>query len=535
MDSNSLRRRLKMEEIDLAKVERPLSELKDVFSVSDAASFLARHKIGIVIILDYVKARDWPWKGHPLTNEPTEKIPLLWAIFDPVDNSSIRVVWDIHPAKCFPQRYNRYNPNSIDNTMPIVTQDEATLAGCSRTFVTMSKRRYEVAEKTPEYCSIFGLPDDCYDPLFETRMIDTLKSYQKFDLWCFERTEFIRERVEPSVKLRYMKGEFLPSRHFMYVDTPGHFLRGVFGSRELETLSSQLWYSSGKELIEEMNLGNKDFCFRFEEQATYYLRKRLIYEFVRLILLLSKKEAFSSFAIAGSPKLCLDKEKETKSKLCDITASIERDTEVYIARVLNRIKKRIDFQSFRNSRFMVADAEYLHVPYPTGGTSRFFNFPCIFFSIVWRGTREGISANTNVFLIPCHFCEEPCSFLKKKLFNYNCLAYGGEFIDRQATFTEGMLSRYENFKIYTYGRSDAFQLEQGSDFFSDSFERQRYERRNRKRAKRIVDLSEDLSVPGKGLTEIEHETLEKWLAGWSRLHRKLNVNSRFMTPYCSRN
>jgi len=204
-----------MEEIDLAKVARPLSELKDVFSVSNAANFLARHKIGVVIILEYAKARDWPWKGQPLTNEPIEKIPLVWAIFDSVDSSNIRMVWDIHPAKCFPQRYNRYNPNSRDNAMPIVKHEEATLAGCSRTFVTMSKRRYEVAEKTAEYCSIFGLPDDCYDPGFETRMIGALKSYQQLDLWCFERTEFIDERVEPSVKLHYMKGEFLPSRHFI--------------------------------------------------------------------------------------------------------------------------------------------------------------------------------------------------------------------------------------------------------------------------------------------------------------------------------
>lgn len=92
-----------------------------------------------------------------------------------------------------------------------------------------------------------------------------------------------------------------------------------------------------------------------------------------------------------------------------------------------------------------------------------------------------------------------------------------------------MLSKYEGFKIYTYGRSDIFQLEQGSDFFSDSFERHRYERRNRKRAQRIVDISEDLSVPDTALSEIEHEVLTKWLVGWSRKEGKVNVNTRFMT------
>ena len=71
------------------------------------------------------------------------------------------------------------------------------------------------------------------------------------------------------------------------------------------------------------------------------------------------------------------------------------------------------------------------------------------------------------------------------------------------------------------------------DFFSDSFERRKYERRNRKRAQRIVDVSQDLSIPGKALNEIEHEILERWLVGWNREKVKVNVNSRFMTRYGS--
>ncbi len=48
---------------------------------------------------------------------------------------------------------------------------------------------------------------------------------------------------------------------------------------------------------------------------------------------------------------------------------------------------------------------------------------------------------------------------------------------------------------------------------------------------RIVDISEDLSVPDKALNEIEQEVLEKWLVGWTRKERKVNVNPRFMTKY----
>ena len=51
------------------------------------------------------------------------------------------------------------------------------------------------------------------------------------------------------------------------------------------------------------------------------------------------------------------------------------------------------------------------------------------------------------------------------------------------------------------------------DFFSDSFEKRRYERRNRKRAQRIVDISEDLSVPEKSLSEIEQDGSAKVVYG----------------------
>ena len=520
-----------MEESELKESERSFLELQEIFSPSVAADFLFKKHIGIVVILDYFKAQDWPWKGRPFTNEPVEKIPLVWAIFTAPHIHSIRMVWEAHPTKCFPIRYNQYNPNAKRHPMPVVKERIGTLSGCSRTFVTISNRRYEVNKKTPQYCSFFGLPDDCYDQNFEKRMMDTLRRYSELELWCFEKTSYVSEQVDPQIGLHYMKGEFLPLRYFMYVDTPEHFLKGVYSSKQLERLSGEMWYSTGREFIEEMNLDNKEFGFRFEEQANYYIRKRLIYEFARLSLLLIKRDSFLSFSFATTPKLCLDNEQEIQVSLNNIIMTIKRDKEQYIFETISKIHKYIDFQSLRNSRFMVMDAEYVHVPYPTGSGGRFFNFPCIFSNIVWQGIREGISIKTNVFLIPCHFCEQPCSFFKRKLFNYNCMAHGFEFIDKQASLIEEMLSKHEGFKIFTYGRSDLFQLEQGSDFFSESFEKRKYERRNRKRAQRIVDISEDLSIPEKALSEIEQEVLEEWLVGWTRKVNKVNVNPRFMTKY----
>jgi hypothetical protein len=515
----------------LDESEKIVAGLKDIFSVQQAAQFMFERKTGIAVILEYIRARDWPWTGQKMAKDTPELIPLIWAVFHSGSQNAIRMVWDIHPTKCFPQLYNCYNPNCHRSHLHIVKEGGITLGGCARTFVTVSNRRYEVNEKTPEYCSIFGLPDDCFDPGFEKRMLDGLHGYDQTELWCFERTEYISQKVAPSVNLRFMKGEFLPSKYYIYVDTPEHFLKGIYTSNELKALSSELWYTSGRELIEEMDLDNDDFGFRFEEQAVYYLRKKLIYEFVRLFLLLSNRESFSRFEITGSPKLRLDTAKQVESSLQDILNRERKDKELYINGLTSALESHVGFQAFRSSRFMVLDVEYVHVPYPTD-EARIFNFPCIFSSIIWRGVREGLAVDTNLLVLPCHFCTQPCSLLKRNMFSYKCLSHAFDFVEKQGTLVEGLLSTYDNFRIFTYGRSDMFQLEQGRTFFSDSFEILKYVRRNRKRAKRIVDISEDLSHPDKSLAEIEHDILERWLVGWTRSAPKVNVNSRIMTRYC---
>ena len=98
-----------MEESKLEESERSFSELQEIFSPLIATDFLFKNRIGIVIILDYFKAQDWPWKGRSFANEPVENIPLVWAILTASDSHNLRMVWDIHPAKCFPIRYNQHN------------------------------------------------------------------------------------------------------------------------------------------------------------------------------------------------------------------------------------------------------------------------------------------------------------------------------------------------------------------------------------------------------------------------------------------
>lgn len=523
-----------MEELELhSGAEEPFSLVTSITSMLEIANFLFENNIGIFVVLHHVKAKDWPRKGQELDSDNNIIIPLVWAVFDAMDSESIRMRWDVHPAKCFPQRYNQYNPNSKKFIMPIIKREGATLAGCSRNFVTISSRKYEVYEKTPKYCSIFGLPDDCYDPEFEKRLLQTLKSYASRGLWCFERTQYINENIEPLISLRFMKGEFLPSLHFIYSDTPEHFLKGIYKGRDLEHLSSESWYSSGWELIEDLNLENRDRCFRFEEVANENIRKGLIRQFIKLLLLLMHQESFSAFVSAGPPALNLKKEKEVSNSLKAIIAKVEKEIEAYVDTVIQGLRENGVLRHLGNTRFMVMDVEYMHVSYPTKSRESAFNFPCIFSSLIWRGAREGFKTNINVFTLPCHFCGGGCKIFNRKSLNFSCLSAAFAFIERQASMIEELLQKYEGFKIYTYGRSDVLQFEQAANFFTDSFEIARYERRNRKKARRIVEISEDLSIPGVKLSEVEDEVLKKWLPGWSRKDKKVEVNPRFMKRYNS--
>jgi len=509
----------------------PLDCVEGLLSFETAASFLKDHAEAILVVSDHLKAADWPWKGLQLTNDPVKHIPLVWGLFYAVDDSRIIMSYDVHPTKCMPRRYNKNNPNSVSSKMPIHQIKGITLAGCCRSFVKLKGRRYEVAQKTPEYCSAFGLPDDCYDPGFEQRMVDELTSHDNLRIWCLEQTDFLTNQSKP-LPLSYMKGEFLPAKHFIYTDTAAHFLRGIYGSKSLEALNSEVWYSSGREIINEMNLEVQGTEFRYEEKTEYFIRKRMVFEFLRLILILMHKSEFYSFVAKGPAQLKLENEQEVRDHINSISNAVKRDGSEFLSYSLSTSERVVLPPSLMSTRFMVMDIEHIHVAYPHE-SERTFNFPAVFSSFVWEGTRTGLKADLSALVLPCHFCSTACKDFSRSTLNFDCLSFALDFVERQTSYIQSLLLRYDGFRIYTYGRSDPFQLEHADSFFSDSYELRLYDLRNRKTQRRMVDLTRDLALQGISLQEIEDAVLHKSFSGWSRKMAKVNFNTRFMTKYRS--
>ena len=520
-----------MEKLILSDESTIMPELGDIFSIHDSAKFLIENNIGIVIILDYIKARNWPRKGHKLVKEST-RVPLLWGVLSAYDEKSLKIEFGVHPAKCLPQHYNRYNMNAEKNPIVLDVGNRGTLAGCGRTYVEINGYKHCVNEKIPEYCSVFGMPHDCCDPEFEMRMLEFLKTFEALELWCFEKTEYIEKRVDNLIKLHYMKGEFLPSRYFLYVDTSSNFLKAIFNTGELESVNQEIWFSGGKEFVEKMDYTGPGYL-RFEEEALCYIKKNLLYEFVRQLLLMINKNSFTRLLSPKRPQLDLNIVKKVQADIESITNRTRKETDLYMNDILGRIKGYL-IKSFGSSRLLIMDVEYVPVEFPTGN-KKIFNFPCIFSSILWSGHKGGLKTNINVFDLPCHSCDRFCSCFKNSHLNFDCLLHGFEFIEKQISTVEEILSEHEGLKMYSYGRSDIFQLEYAKNFFSDSFEIKQYERKNRKRSRRIIDVSFDLSLPEKKLAYVEKEIIGSWLHGWSRRKKHFRVCNRFMTKWGSNN
>jgi hypothetical protein len=247
------------------------------------------------------------------------------------------------------------------------------------------------------------------------------------------------------------------------------------------------------------------------------------------------KAKFKNFNPTNFPQLNLENHDLIKNNIIEIIQPMKREAKVDLETILKNHEGKINKTQFNSSRFLVMDVEYTHVMYPTDSEDRSFNFPCIFSSILWEGKNEGLKINIIPLILPCHFCNDDCENFKNNSLKFDCLVFARDFIDHQVSMIEEMFGKYDNFKIYSYGKSDIFQLEQSDNFFSDKFEARAYLRRNRKRAKRITKISFDISDKSKSLTEIENDYLEKWLPGWSRKSTHKNVNQRFMTKWNYRN
>lgn len=525
-----------MEKIDLLQEEKIFSKI-DIFNFKETATFMNRNNYGVLILLDFIKANDWPKKGEAFTNENPEVIPIIWSFFYVDKNENILMEYDIHPMKCFPNRFMKNNTNS--KIYPVIItkelmKDRYVTPGACRNTVHINKRKCIILEKNPEYCSIFGLPHDCYDKDFEVRMKKVLESHKDITCWVFCKNDYIDTITKDILNVKYMKNEFLPKNRFFYNEHPSEFLKAIFSNAELENLNKEISYSSGKDIIDEMDLDYK-FGFRYEEISDYFIKKRLIYEFIREILLLKNKENFSIFRTTPSP-FDFDKYEEISARIDKIINKIETNSNFYIRYILNEMLKNkiLDQNKLKNSRFMVFDIEYLPVTYPTDRIGT-INFPCIFSNIIWEGIREGFKTEIVVYLIPCHICKEQCKEFNSNKLKFNCISNTNFFISKQIEKIEKLLTIYDGFKIYSYGKSDIHQLEQSEYFFSDSDQYYGFKRKNRKKIQRIIDIAEDLSIKNVSLEEIEKTILEKWLLGWSRKTKNINKNNRFMTKYVANN
>lgn len=521
-----------MKKIIINKNEEFLKSLRTLFSLDSITGYLYENTIGLLIILSHIKAKEWPWRGKELNNDPVACIPFLFGICYSDNKDELKILYDIHPCKCLPLQYNKYNSNTEKTPLIIDENSLGTLGGCARYQVKVNDRFYNIYNKIPLYCQIFGIPDDCFSPSFENLMIKVLENCKKnLDLWCFEKTEYISDHILPILDLKFIKGNLLPSKYYPFVSSSSDFLRGIFKIKDLDILNSEPWYSYTYELVEEFNPFESEDYFRYEEKALYFIKKKLLYESIRQLLLLTNRAELKQFNIDGTPYVAIedleDFDKEIEVIIQDIISKTKAELNLFI----NTNKKLFDFNRFKKARFLVLDIEYIHISYPNGNIKRTFNFPSIVVSIIWKGIRNGFDIEINLFTLPCHFCKNSCKFFKKKIFKFECLGFAFDFFQKQIDLMRELLAAYNGFKLYSYGKSDFFQLEQLANFFTDSFDITEFEMKNRVKTRKLIEISEDLAIDGTSLKEVEENILSTKFPGWSRKHNKESFNKRFMSDY----
>jgi len=364
-------------------------------------------------------------------------------------------------------------------------------------------------------------------------MIISFQKFNNLNLWCFEQTDYISEKIQPKLELNFMKGRILPSKYFPFVESSSKFLRGLYKKQQLNDLNSEPWYLRAYELIEDMNPFESDDYFQYEEKAQYFLKKKLVFEFIRQFLLIINQEELREFRASGPPGLDLQFEGKFISEIENIKQEISSKVKVELNTIINSYKHLFNFEKFKKSRFLVLDIEYTHVSYPISKRKHQFNFPCLITNILWGGVKKGFDIKINVFNLPCHFCLNHCSLFKKKKLKFDCLEYGVDFYHEQLNLISEIFANYENLKLYSYGKSDIFQIEHLSNFFTDSFEKKEFHRKNRIKAHRLINISEDLAISDKSLKYVEEHILKLKYPGWYRTKSKEKINKRFMTDYKS--
>jgi len=513
------------------------------FSSDDLYRFLLSRKIGIFQILTYKKARQWPYYNIPFKKEILNDFPILWSFICVDSNKKISLFFEIHPMKCFPLLYSTNNRNHQIYPISIEQRQGYTIAGCLREVVTISGKQYDAA-KQHDYCSALGLPDDCYDEQINENWFEFLKSKKEYEIWCFEKCNFLQKNIPDSFSIRYMKDEFLPSKNFFHKDTAAKILSGLFRSKDLISINENYWYQNGKNFIKERNYLNSGDLFRFEETSLDIIKRKIIFEFIRKIILLKNKDQFKLFCSTRIPKFNEIEKISADKKIEEISDYVKNENLITLNSLIHSIKPHLNQTKLRTSHLLVMDMEFVTVIYPTKRIlkekrsnierrghkdPRSLKFPCIVVSIIWDGRTKKMDIVINTFTLPCHYCKENCREMKSHSIRYHCQNFADSFISKQISFFEEMLAEHESLKIFSYGKSDLNQLEYGDNFFNNSYDFRVFKRKNRKNAKRIVDIAKDISEPNVKLHEIERDILEKWIIGWSRKQTHANVNRNFTT------
>jgi hypothetical protein len=506
------------------------------FSGSELKNFLFSNKIVVSLLLSFKKAKQWPYSKIPFNNEDLEKIPVLWAFLYADLNGNINFYLGIHPMKCFPSLYLKNNENYKSFPIQIIKKGGLTWAGCYRYVVNVDGKNYNL--KQCEYCSSFGLPDDCYSKKFGREYIDLITNLKEYDIWFFEKDDVFQNFYPKNFKILYMKDEFLPKQFFFYVDTSSNFLSGLFPARDLASLNKNWWYTSGKNFIKERNYFESEKDFRYEEYSLINIKRKAIFELIRLVLLLQNKDQFKDFSIPSMPTYDEKAKNSTEVDLYEIINEIKTKSEKNLNSLIKSIEGGLDQRKLRKTKFLVMDVEFVRVHYPTKKYStkkrklqdiRSFKFPSIFTSIIWNGKKKHAEIDINIFTLPCHYCVENCRVIKYHSMKFKCLYFANSFIVRQTSFFEKYLAEHESAKIFSYGKSDIKQLEHSDIFFSNSFNTRLYRRKNRKKSTPIVNIASDISITGMSLSEVEEKIIKNWLIGWSREGYHKNVNRNFTT------
>jgi len=504
------------------------------FSPEDLSNYLFSNNCCVSLALTFDKAQRWPFLRTRFNDQRVENIPVLWAILFAKSQTQIGLLWDIHPMKCFPTLYISNNPNYSKYKIPPPQKNDSgsTLSGCTRFVVNVSGKEYPGRQS--EYCSAFGLPDDCFDPNFGKEYITALEQFEGHSIWFLENSVFLQNNCSGIISKNFMKDVFLPRQYFFYLDSSAQFLSGIFSTTEMAEINRNFWYISGHDFIKERDYHNSGRLFRFEESSIATIKNKVIFELIRLSLLIKNQDKFRVFMIRDTPQF--NEEKKIRSELCinEIVAKVKSENKQKFNSIIQSIIPLLNQTQLKRTDFLVLDVEFYSVNYPIKSPTqdpRVFKFPCIYSSIYWNSRSRSAEIDINVLNLPCHFCKEPCWEIKKHSLKFDCTYFTNSFVNKQTTFFKEKLAECNSLKLYSYGIGDFKQLEHSDNFFINSYNARMYYRKNRKKPLRIIHLAEDISIPDTRLATIEKDIIKPWLIGWSRQGTHVNVNKNFSTPF----